>query len=145
MFARRNGDGVLAVRLLRMRRVKYFPTGKYTSRRLPLKLHFLNEHIHTPRGVNMLAAGGNTVVSSNSRFIARPLIIHYAFLIPHYTLNFPTSSASPSILSLFFRAKSLTSCTARLICGRQRELFERYNGVTARMSFSDGENFIWKI
>ena len=44
MFARRNGDstrctfclpakrgvsGVLAVRLLRMRRVKYFPTGKY--------------------------------------------------------------------------------------------------------------------
>ena len=82
MFARRNGDGVLAVRLLRMRRVKYFPTGKYTSRRLPLKLHFLNEHIHTPRGVNMLAAGGNTVVSSNSRFIARPLIIHYALILP---------------------------------------------------------------
>ena len=29
MFERRNGDGVLAVRLLRMRRVKYFTIGKY--------------------------------------------------------------------------------------------------------------------
>ena len=145
MFARRNGDstrctfclpakrgvsGVLAVRLLRMRRVKYFPTGKYTSRRLPLKLHFLNKHIHTPHGCEYARRGRQS---------------NYAFLIPHYTRNFPTSSASPSILSLFFRAKSVTSCTARLICGRQRELFERYNGVTARTSFSDGENFIWKI
>ncbi len=31
---------------------------------------------------------------------------------PPYTLNFPTTSASPSMLSLFFRARSLTSCTA---------------------------------
>ena len=34
---------------------------------------------------------------------------------PH-TLNFRTSLASPSMLSLFFRAKSFTSCTALLIC-----------------------------
>ena len=50
-------------------------------------------------------------------------ISNYAFLPSHYTLNFPTSSASPSILSLFFRAKSLTSC------GRQRKMFERFNAV----------------
>ena len=49
-------------------------------------------------------------------FITRNKPPHYAFLPSHYTLNFPTSSASPSILSLFFLAKSLTSCTARLIC-----------------------------
>ena len=37
MFARRNGDGVLAVRLLRMRRVKYFAIGKHNFLSAPAK------------------------------------------------------------------------------------------------------------
>jgi len=40
IFARRNGDGVLAVRLLRVLRIKQSAIGKYTSRRRPLKLLF---------------------------------------------------------------------------------------------------------
>ena len=50
-----------------------------------------------------------------ARFIITLTVLFLQSASP-YTLNFRTSLASPSMLSLFFRARSLTSCTALLIC-----------------------------
>ena len=62
--AKRGVSGVLAVRLLRMRRVKYFAIGKHNSRRLSLKLHFSASISTLHTGVNMLAAGGKAITHS---------------------------------------------------------------------------------
>ena len=56
---------------------------------------------------------------------------------PPYTLNFPTSAASSSMLSLFFRVKSFTSCTALLICCTPALISCRLLGRTEKLYFTD--------
>ena len=88
------------------------------------KIPFLNEHIHTPRGVNMLAAGGNTIPSSNFRFY-RPLA-NYPLRIPNSPLDLelPHFLGQPldtililprQVVYLMYRAVNLLNACRHLI------------------------------
>ena len=92
-----------------------------TIRLPPAKLYFSARHIHTPsRCVNMLGEAATPLCCSNIVFTARPLIIHYAFLIPHYTRNFlvsprPYFSANLQRTTKFYLINSILCCLPRTL------------------------------